>query len=468
VLLGLSILGQSRGWLFALIPMLVLALVVVPGRGRTIAALALVGAVTATVLGSLVDVYDAFKPLKPLGATWDQAVRMLFGAALGVGLIGAGVALYEDTLRIGAARARRISAGLVAVVVAAAVLAVAGYAVAKQDPVGAVADKWKEFKKGGSEPSFNHSRFTTKLNSYRYDYWNVAWHEFERHPIAGVGVDNFQLDYLRDGKSHQTPAYPHSTPLRALSETGLVGGVLFLALLAGAVAAALPALRGPPLSRAAAGAGLAMCGYWLLHGSLDWLWEFPALSGAALMGLALAAAVAARERPAPAPGAPLLSRRPLAAVTAVAAVALLAGIGLPLVAARDLSAAKGMAATNPRLALDRLDRSGRLNPLSALPQRTAGVIRVREGDLKGAAVEFRASLARGRRDAFSTLMLAAIASNEGRQAAARRLIADAHRMAPRWYVLEAQELKLKRGRRLDPSRLERALNADIRERIGPE
>ncbi len=36
--------------------------------------------------------------------------------------------------------------------------------------------------------------------------------------------------------------------------------------------------------------------YWLIHGSLDWFWEFPALGGAAFAMLGLAAGLAAPPR----------------------------------------------------------------------------------------------------------------------------------------------------------------------------
>jgi tetratricopeptide (TPR) repeat protein len=466
VLAGLAILGESRGWLFALPLVLVLALVLVPGRGRTIVALAAVGGAIAMVLGPLIDVYDAFKPFKPPGATYNEAVRLLLAASAGIGLLWAGAAQYERTVHLSAARARRISGALLAVVVGAVVLGGAGYAVAERSPFSVVADRWAEFKKGGTEPSFGTSRFTTNASSYRYDYLRVAWKEFERHPLAGVGVDNFQLDYLAQGRTHQTPAYPHSTPLRALSETGLVGAFLFFGALIAALLAARPALRGPPLASGAAGAGLLMFGYWLVHGSIDWLWEFPGLSGPALMGLGLAMATAAGLRQMAHPGDPLLKGRAAVAVTAVLALALGAGLVMPWLAARDLSAARNQAGSDPAGALAHLRQAASLNPLSPLPARTAGLIRVRQGDFARATQEFRKALDRVHRDAFSTLMLAEIASKQGQRPVAERLMRRVRQLAPRWPVLLDQERLLRSGRRLDPQRLESAFRADIRARIG--
>jgi O-antigen ligase len=94
-----------------------------------------------------------------------------------------------------------------------------------------VAHDWREFKKGGPESGDHATRFGSSLATYRYDYWVVAWHAFEREPLRGIGADNFQKEYLAHGKSYQTPKFPHSVELGVLSETGIVGGLLFLGVL---------------------------------------------------------------------------------------------------------------------------------------------------------------------------------------------------------------------------------------------
>jgi hypothetical protein len=467
LLVGLSILGESRAWLFALPVALVLAVALVPGRGRTIASLAFVGAVTATVLGPLLDVYDSFSPYKPPGPTYSHAFHLLLAAAAAAGLIAAGVALYERTVHVPAARARLVSAALVALVALAAVGSVGVYGVTTGNPVSAVGDKWQEFKKGG-DPTFHGNRLTAAFTTYRYDYWRVAWREFRQAPVLGVGVDNFAHDYLRSGKSKETPAYPHSTPLRPLSETGIFGGLLFYAAMLAALVGAVSGLRAARLGGAAAGTGLVMLGYWLVHGSVDFLWEFPVLTGAALLGLGIAIAVGSLRAGPAEPGSPLLAGR--RALIPVGATALLLAIGLilPWFAARDLQGARKIAGSDPAGALSQLDRSARLNPLSPLAQRTAGLLRVRQNDLAGARSEFAASLERDRRDPFSFLMLAAIASDQGQTARAKALMIEARRLAPRWTILRSQQARLANGKRIDARALENAFRSDIQVRIGPD
>jgi hypothetical protein len=355
----------------------------------------------------------------------------------------------------------------VILVAVAAVGSVGFYAVAKGNPVSAVGDKWQEFKKGG-DPTFHGNRLTAAFTTYRYDYWRVAWREFQQAPILGVGADNFAHDYLRLGKSKETPAYPHSTPLRPLSETGLVGGLLFYAAMLAALAAALSGLRGARLGGVAAGTGLVMLGYWLVHGSVDFLWEFPVLGGVALLGLGIAIAVGSqRDSQAPS-GLPLLAGRRALVPAIAAALVLAVGLVLPWFAGRDLKGAREIAGSDPSGALSRLDRSARLNPLSPLAQRTAGLIRVRQNDLGGARREFAASLERDRRDPFSLLMLAAIASDQGQPGRAKALMRGARQLAPRWTILRAQQSRIEKGKRIDARGLENAFRNDIQVRIGPD
>ena len=62
-------------------------------------------------------------------------------------------------------------------------------------------------------------------------------------PIAGVGVDNFAVDYLRERRTTQEPMHQHSLELRALAQTGFVGTVLFVGFLIAALLAGARVLR---------------------------------------------------------------------------------------------------------------------------------------------------------------------------------------------------------------------------------
>ena len=95
------------------------------------------------------------------------------------------------------------------------------------DPVDEIEQRWDEFKSGrgralirGEPPGQQLGRLLP------LDLWRVAWENFEREPITGVGADNFLRDYLQRGDTDDPPSYPHSLEFRVLSQTGIVGFLL--------------------------------------------------------------------------------------------------------------------------------------------------------------------------------------------------------------------------------------------------
>ena len=86
----------------------------------------------------------------------------------------------------------------------------------------------------------------------------------------------------------------HSLVLEQAAELGIVGLLAFAAMLAGAVMAGRRALQHDPA--AAAGACAAALA-WLLHASIDWDWQLPAVSLPAIV-LTAALVLLAEEEPA--------------------------------------------------------------------------------------------------------------------------------------------------------------------------
>ena len=217
-------------------------------------------------------------------------------------------------------------------------------------------------------------------------------------------MDNFAVDFARERSTGEEPLYPHSLALRAFSQTGLIGGMLFLAFVAAALAAAVPRREEPDsLLAAVAAAALASGVYWLVHGSIDWLWEIPALGASALAFLGLAAGltrtkprVAVRARPRP---AAVIAGAVLFAVSA-------ASLALPGVAAIELERGVRAWADSPDQALAHLERAHRLNPLSERADVVAGTLAQREGDAGQARATFQRSLERNPHDWYVHLQLA--------------------------------------------------------------
>src|SRR5205814_9571549 len=70
-------------------------------------------------------------------------------------------------------------------------------------------------------------------SSNRWRWWQEAWHAFTRHPGGGTGAGTFELtDRMLRTSSLVTTTEPHNVPLQFLSEAGVVGVLLFLAVVA--------------------------------------------------------------------------------------------------------------------------------------------------------------------------------------------------------------------------------------------
>lgn len=112
----------------------------------------------------------------------------------------------------------------------------------------------------------------------RSDLWTVAWRVGQEHPVAGVGISDFAAEahrYVRRPgqltEAHQIvdrPHVAHNTYLQVLTELGIVGLVLFVALMAALVAITVGAgrmlrARGQPTLATLAGALLVAQVAWL-------------------------------------------------------------------------------------------------------------------------------------------------------------------------------------------------------------
>jgi tetratricopeptide (TPR) repeat protein len=347
---------------------------------------------------------------------------------------------------------------------------------------------WDTFKsEQGSAANSSGNRLTSGLGSSRYDFYRVALDEFFHHPLVGIGADNFQQQYLAHGRSNETPHYPHSVELRTLSQTGLIGALLALVGLGAALVAAARGLRGSdPLGRAVVAAALAGFGYWVVHGSFDWFWEFAGLGAPAFALLGLTCALTPRRRamavadaPESAPsGLPAGTSRAAEAPAPVAersrwrglklarlsvfagvivALAVAASLTAPWLSQLEVQSAARVWTTAPQTAYARLNDAARLNPLSDEPYLVAGSIALRFDDLSRADHEFALALKRTPGDAYATLERGAIASTRGDRREALELLERAARLSPR-DPLTREALSLAReGKRVNVGELNRAI-----------
>jgi tetratricopeptide (TPR) repeat protein len=461
LLASVALLSQSRGSLYATPVMLVLVFALLPGRARTFALLVPVAAGIAAAAPAVLRVGDHLSGGAVRPAAVHSAVLASFAAAAAVGLIVALAAAVESRRTLSERSRARLHRGAAAAAIATLVLVLAGGLVAGGNPVTRIRHGWDSFKSGyGTSSSGTH--LVSGLGSNRYDFYRVALDEFLAHPVAGIGADNFQQQYLARGRSSETPHYPHSLELRTLAQTGLLGALLALVGLAAALLAGARALRNPdPLARSVAAAALAGFAYWVVHGSFDWFWEFAGLGAPAfaLLGIACALAPAGRARTAgPLVGKQRRRARPaLLAGPAVLSLAVAFSLGAPWLSQLEVQSAARVWTRAPATAYQRLDQAAALNPLSAEPYLVAGSIALRYGDLTRADREFSRALARSSRDAYATLERGAIASSRGERAAALALLEHAAALNPRDALTQQALATARAGRRVDTVELNRAI-----------
>jgi tetratricopeptide (TPR) repeat protein len=333
--LGLAFLTQSRGILLGLGAGELVILLLGPDRVRRAWVSVLPLGLVAVGSHSLLTPFHAFDGGSGLVTVHDitVAARGLLattGAAFGLGLI---VALFDSGIRPNSPRIRHIRYVARAALAIGALAAVLAVGVAIGNPAAYLRGKWDQFRSLQSTTPTTTRLLT--VGGQRYDLWRVALDEFEKHPILGVGADNYEFGYYRNRRTDRNLSDPHSLVFATLSETGAVGLLLLLAFLVGIAAAVwsgwrrLDNVARRPLAAAAA-AGMVLIG----QSTVDWIWLIPGLTSIGVLLLALAAAQAALASPAPSGAAPLerptgrahaAAGRPLAlAALALAAAALLA------------------------------------------------------------------------------------------------------------------------------------------------
>lgn len=465
---GVAILPQSRGASIVLPVVLVVFLLLTPNRLRVLGATALAGLATTLAAGPVIDVYDLARTGSgaELAEGIDRASRAILISSAALAAVGLGLAFLERRLGTGRLRNPPADRGALAAVGALVIAGAVAALLAIGNPLDWADDRWRDFKSGYSEDQFGDSRLAGDLGNNRYDFWRVGISSsFGDSPLTGAGADNWAVDYLRERRSGEEPAYPHSLPVRALAGTGIVGGGLLLAFLVAAATAAITAARRAPPEGAerALIATLGAAGlYWLLHAGGDWLWSFPAVTMPALVWLGIAGRLDGREAPPTGRPWPRLLIGCGIVLSLVAAASLL----LPFGAARDTERATQTWRSDPRGALDRLDRAASLNPLSARPDLLAGTIATRIGDTDLARERFAAALERAPDNWYAELEVGAIDALEGRRKQGLEHLSRARALNP-MDPLVGEALRAARNREpLSLQRIERELLSRLCSRVG--
>jgi len=452
LLLALSYLSLSRGWLVALAITAVLMVVTLPGRLASFWSAFAVGAGFAVDLPFLLKVSDRAEA----GLAFHHQLEIALAATVAsAALVGAAVAAFAVLQRrrpsLAGGRPRRFAlGGALALVLAGVGLGLA----AVGNPISKVEHAWNTFTspKGYEANSRDTNRLLAGFGSNRYDFYRVAFHQFLDHPLTGDGSENFLYAYLREGRSGETPRYPHSLELRALSETGVVGALIGLVGLVAALLAAGRAIAARGLSGSVAAAALAGFVYWLIQGSFDWFWEYAVLGGMAFSLLGVAVGLAGEGEP-----RRLARQRLVRLMLPVAGLAAAAGFALPWLSGLAIEAAAKSYPQDLKVAYSRLELAAALDPLSAQPALLAGTIAARSGELRRAERRFSEALSLYPEELYATLELAGIAAERGQVQRAERLLQRAHRLDRVGELPLVALRSLEEGRILTVTEIEKAI-----------
>src|SRR5438876_496602 len=324
------------------------------------------------------------------GLTRDAQPRSLqvhdgrwFGLALVLGGVAAFAAAffaarYENERPLTESWRRRLGRAAALAVVVAALVGVGALLAAGITP-SRVLHKFNEPTPTSAAQGANN--LTNFSSSSRWNWWQEAWKSWRAHPVLGTGAGTFDLTHRKLRVDGTVATEPHNLPLQFLSETGIFGFILFLGIAlagAGALVETLRRLEGE--DRLAAAALVVALFAYVVHGVVDFDWDFIAVTApaVAVLGVLLAAGRAARVR--------LRARRGVLAVSAGAfAAAALYSLASPWLAARRVDDAyaalsrgdAGAAVSDARSAHD-------LNPVSVDALLAWGLAEAARGDVAAA------------------------------------------------------------------------------------
>jgi O-antigen ligase len=361
------------------------------------------------------------EPLTHLGAALPVAAHaghrfLVVELLLAAAAAAAGLALVAVERTFRAPRALRVLyAGVVVAVVAVGLAAVV---VRFGSPPTIARHLYRNFV-GPSATVTNgnlNQRLFTVSGGQRIPQWKVGWREYEAHPWLGSGLGTYERWWNQLRPAAWKVRNAHNLYLETLAELGPVGlGVLAVAL--GLPLAAAVRGRRRELAGAATGAYAAF----LVHASLDWDWQMPAVTLAALFtGAALL--VAAR----PAASGWIETRGRMLALAGILALAAFAFVGLrgnqAIASAEHAAHGRG----NLAAAVPEARRASRWAPWSARPWQLRGEAELEHHQLRDARGYLRRAAAKDASD-WSIWLDLALASRGPER---RHALAEAARLNP--------------------------------------
>jgi hypothetical protein len=240
------------------------------------------------------------------------------------------------------------------------------------------------YDNGTSSTDLNQRLFSLGLGQ-RIPQFRVAWHEYTAHPVLGTGLGTYERYWDQNRQEAFKVRNVHNLYLETLAELGPFGLLLLVVALGAPLVGALKARR-RSLVPAAAAAYVAF----LVHASVDWDWQMPAVTLAALFcGAGILAA--GRPKPTDARAVPVLWRA--VALGLVFVLGCFAFVGLRSNKAIAASQGEASIAHYAQAAADA--RTARFwAPWSATPLQLLGQAQAGAGDLVAARATFHRALAK--------------------------------------------------------------------------
>jgi hypothetical protein len=391
-----AFLTASRGGVIEIAVGLVVFLALAPNRLSKLAIAATAGAGSALLVAAADQRAAVREGLRSALAAHqgNQLLAITIAVLAGVALLGAAVVLVERhverprLLTISRRQLTRLSVAGVLVALVAFFAAGGG---------GLLQRKWDQFKTSGDSASTSQTAFSRLGSSSgegRYQYWQVEFHAANAKPLTGTGANTFQFLWLQRGNAADGYVVDaHSLYMQALGDLGYPGFLLIVGFIAWVLGYGLwrdirtrdPALR---LALAAATAGAFAFAF---AAAIDWVWFIPVLPLALFV---CAGAIFAPQRSgeaedatdAPAAGRTPASRIALRVGVALACLAAIVVIALPMAATQQLRASNAQAAAgNLSAALADAHEAVSLQPYAAAGWLQEALVEEQAGNL-GAAL----------------------------------------------------------------------------------
>jgi hypothetical protein len=416
--LAVGLATQSRGAAIALACGLVASLAIARDRSRYALTLLVIVAPVAAIASRLVG----GDPSSSASMVRDRGYAALT-AALVAGVLVCGLAMLDRRSRF--PFGGRETHAAIAVWAAVFVLGMGAFVSTNGRPDTWISARWNEFtqvQSAATQPT-NATHFGTGTSN-RYDYWRVAWHSFEDHPLQGVGAGAFSVPWFQSRSIDENVSDAHSWQASALAETGLVGlvllGLVLLLPLAGLRTARTSSGAWPIAAVALGGPGV----YFVVHASTDWLFRIPAI---AIPGFVVVGALATGGSE----GELILATRTQRVALAAAAVLAVSLATPAYLSTAAVATAESEAATSSGSALGELTRAERLNPFTAEPLVVRSTVLQLEGKPSAALAAARAGTHRAPNDWTTWIVLARARRAAGDLAGSRSALQRAAMLNPR-------------------------------------